>query len=184
MTKESKQLITIEKQQFINRCWGNDNKHSGLKEPLKTITTTNKHQLGTIEKQQFINQTYRTTYNHTSLKEPLKTIMTNNRHQVITVEKQQFIATYFGNSGGHSLNKPLGTITTEQKHALTTIITNENFDIKVRFLTPYELGDITGFPKEYHWYGSKKLQMWMIGNAVPILMSKALIEQIKKEFNN
>jgi len=183
-TKESKQLVTVEKKQFINQCWGNDYNHSGIKEPLKTITTTNKHQLVTIEKQQFLTQYYGRDNANQNLKEPIRTITTWNTHRLVTVEKQQFISTYFGKSGAHSLDKPLGTITTEPKHALTTVLANGDFDIKVRFLTPAELGDITGFPKNYQWYGSNRLRIWMIGNAVPIPMAKALIEQIKIEFIN
>ena len=182
--KESKQLVTIEKQQFINQCWGNDYNHTNIKEPLKTITTTNKHQLVTVEKQQFLGQYYGRDNAHQNIKEPLRTITTWNSHRLITVEKQQFISTYFENSKTHSLKKLLGTITTQPKHALTTVMTNEDFDIKVRFLTPEELGGITGFPKNYAWYGSKRLQVWMIGNAVPIPMAKALIEQTKIEFTN
>ena len=183
-TKDRHALVTLEKEQFINQCWGNDYNHTNIKEPLKTITTTNKHQLVTVEKQQFLGQYYGRDNAHQNIKEPLRTITTWNSHRLITVEKQQFISTYFGKSQGHSLKKPLGTITTQPKHALTTIMANGDFDIKVRFLTPEELGGITGFPKNYVWYGSKRLQVWMIGNAVPIPMAKALIQRIKTEFTN
>jgi len=181
-TKESKQLVTIEKKQFINQCWGNDYNHTGLKEPLKTITTSNKHQLVTIEKQQFLTQYYGRDNANQNINEPIKTITTWNSQQLITIEKKQFISTYFGNSGGHSLEKPLGTLTTKPKHALTTILANGDFDIKIRFLTPKELADITGFPNSYKWYGSKAYQIWMIGNAVPILMAKAIICSIVKTY--
>jgi len=182
-TKDRHMLVTLEKEQFVSdHIWGISDQN--INKPLNTICTKESKQLVTIEKRQFINQCYGNDYNHTGLEEPLKTIMTTNKHQLVTIEKKQFISTYYGNSGGHSLDKPLGTITTERKHALTTVIANGDFDIKIRFLTPDELGDITGFPKGYHWYGSKRLQTWMIGNAVPILMAKAIINQIKLEFEN
>lgn len=157
-----------------------------MKEPLKTITTTNKHQLVTIEKKNFIiDQTYSNDKSKLkSINEPLNTITTQQRHQLVTIEKKQFISTYFGNSGAHSLDKPLGTLTSKPKHALTTILANGDFDIKIRFLTPKELAGITGFPENYKWYGSKAYQIWMIGNAVPVLMAKAIIEQIKIQFQN
>lgn len=48
-------------------------------------------------------------------------------------------------------------------------------------ITPEELADITGFPKSYQWYGTRKDKMKMIGNAVPPVLSKVLIEA---NFNN
>jgi C-5 cytosine-specific DNA methylase len=61
---------------------------------------------------------------------------------------------------------------------------NGSFDIRLRFLTPDELADITGFPKDYRWFGSNKFKTWMIGNAVPILLSKVIIYETKQNYDS
>ena len=54
----------------------------------------------------------------------------------------------------------------------------------MRFLTPEELGKITGFPDGYFnkLKVSKKLQVKMIGNAAPVNLAKSVIEPVAAEF--
>ena len=77
--------------------------------------------------------------------------------------------------GGYS---PLPTITTSSnKQALVTLL--DGFDIKMRFLEPEELASITGFPDGYFDKApTKKQKVWLIGNAVPTIMSQRLIETL------
>jgi hypothetical protein len=101
-------------------------------------------------------------------------------------EKYQFITKYFSgvpHQKNDSIDKPLSTILTVNRHALATLLMNGNFDIRLRFLTPKELADITGFPEDYQWYGSNKFKTWMIGNAVPILLAKVIINETKKNYD-
>ena len=189
-TKDRHALI-----QFVQQHYGRDNAFSSLETPLPTITTSNRHSLITT---QFLTE-YKGNSKTRSLDQPLSAITGKPYHGLTTISinekveynknKFQFITKYFSSlnnleSQNSSLNEPLHTIMTSNKHALVSIILNDNFDIKLRFLTPKELADITGFPENYKWYGSNKFKVWMIGNAVPVLMAKAIVNEMKTCYNN
>jgi len=54
-------------------------------------------------------------------------------------------------------------------------------DKDIRMLTPEEAAAIQTFPKEYKFYGSKRVVYTQIGNAVPAGLAKAIAEEIKKK---
>ena len=183
----------------IMQYYGSGYNGQSLEKPLNTVTTKDRHALINFlcekEKKHFISDHIWGSQNQ-SIEKPLNTICTKESKQLITVdkhenihkeEKYQFITKFFGGSGNpnqySSLDKPLGTILTNDKNALVTMIINYDFDVKLRFLTPKELADITGFPEDYKWYGSKKFITWMVGNAVPIELSKSIIHSIKSEYD-
>lgn len=53
-------------------------------------------------------------------------------------------------------------------------------DNEIRMLTPEEVAAIQTFPPDYKWTGSKRDRYTKIGNAVPCLLAKAVVEEIKK----
>jgi DNA (cytosine-5)-methyltransferase 1 len=189
-------LATVENNQFITEYYGRDTAVNSIEDPLRTITTASRHALTTVglEKKQFVSDHIWGSANQ-SIEKPLNTVCTKESKQLITVkdadkkhqeEKYQFITKYFSGvpwQKNDSIDAPLSTITTVNRHALATLLMNGSFDIRLRFLTPDELADITGFPKDYRWFGSNKFKTWMIGNAVPILLAKAIINETKKNYD-
>ena len=54
-------------------------------------------------------------------------------------------------------------------------------DVGFRMLQPNELAAATGFPSDYKFIGTKVETVKQIGNAVPPVFAKALLETILKE---
>lgn len=189
-------LASVESDQFITEFYGRDSAINSLEDPLRTITTSNRHALTTVEleKKQFVSDHIWGSSNQ-SVDKPLNTVCTKESKQLVSVEhkdgehleeKHQFITKYFSGvpwQKNDSVEKPLSTITTVNRHALAILLINGSFDIRLRFLTPKELADITGFPEDYKWYGSNKFKTWMIGNAVPIELAKVVINETKKNYD-
>jgi site-specific DNA-cytosine methylase len=191
LTRETKQLITVEKLQFLSDYYGRENTAHSLDGPSNTITTQNSKHLVTINKNQFIAAQYNSNgnpeANTKSIDDPL--------NSVTTEEKMQFITAYFSSSGNQhsqnqSIEQPLNTITTSgTHHALVSAFTNGNidFDIKMRFLDPEELAQISSFPKGYFTNKqlglSRKQQTKLIGNAVPSEWARLIIQPMVKTLN-
>ncbi len=186
-------LISLEKQQFITKYYSGGGQNSSIDKPLGSILATNHHALVSLDDNlHFISDHVWGAANQ-SIEKPLNTICTKESKQLATIkagepehlkEKRQFITKYFSREPfNESIDKPLGTIMCEKKHALVTMLMNGEFDIKMRFLTTDELADITGFPKDYKWYGSNVFKMWMIGNAVPVELAAAVIGEIKIQYH-
>lgn len=112
------------------------------------------------------------------------------------VQVAAFLVKYYGNeTDAHSLDKPIGTVTTLERFAVITVtidaVTFVLVDIGMRMLTPRELANAQGFPRDYVldpvcWYetdgGNRKYgplpkshQIAKIGNSVCPAMSEALV---------
>ena len=68
------------------------------------------------------------------------------------------LAYYGGEEGGRSLDAPLGTVTTHDRHALVD-------GDRMRMLLPTESRAAMGFPAGYHLPADPKLATFMLGNA-------------------
>jgi len=79
------------------------------------------------------------------------------------------IAMYGNETGGRDLRKPLGTVTTCNKHALVEGNT-------MRMLNLEEIRKAMGFPADYRLPPEKTKAMKMLGNAVCPPVAKAVIE--------
>lgn len=95
-----------------------------------------------------------------------------------------WITKYYGQGSGQSLNEPLHTITTKDRFALTTVLTNGQrvIDIGLRMLKPHELYKAQGFPSKYkfsEYTGGRKIpqyeQVRRVGNSVPPPFAEALV---------
>lgn len=187
LTWQTKQLVTVDKLEFISdSTFADDSKNFNVDEPCSTLTSQQRHQL---VKANFLSAQYnsngRPESNNLSLDNPFWSITTK--------EKFQFISAYFNSSGkpetqNQSLDSPLNCITTgANKQALITAMKNGllDFDIKVRFLEPEELGQISTFPEGYFTNPklklSKKNAVKLIGNAVPPMWGKKIIEPVIQE---
>lgn len=84
-----------------------------------------------------------------------------------------FIDTAYGSERtGHSIHKPIGTITTVNKHSLV-------MGDKVRALTIQELAAAQTFPDDYIWPKGKTITKSMIGNAVPPVAAYHILSALK-----
>jgi DNA (cytosine-5)-methyltransferase 1 len=210
LTRQTKQLVTVEKQ-FLGDYYGRFNTAHSLDGPANTITTENsKHLVSTHFISHQYNSNGNPVANNQSIDEPLNAITSEQKQQFIshhfgngnnqsmddpmnsitTKEKIQFITAYYSSSGkqgsqNQSIDSPLGTITTgTNKQALISAIESGefDFDIRMRFLDPEELGLISTFPERYFTDPllklTKKEQTKLIGNAVPPEWAKLMIEPV------
>lgn len=158
-----------------------DARGQALKEPIKTIDTSNRYGLVTA----FITKFYKTGVGQ-CCGEPLHTITTSPGHfGLISV----FLIKYYGTGCSQELSSPLGTITTKDRFGLVNIVTDidgEKYilkDIFLRMLKPEELKLMQGFPEDYiidrdykwHLYPIKE-QVARIGNSVVPIMAQKLVE--------
>ncbi|WP_342512278.1 DNA cytosine methyltransferase [Sporosarcina sp. FSL K6-1522] len=109
-----------------------------------------------------------------ALDTPLHTITAGgNRFALVYA----FLTKYYGQSTAQGLYEPLHTITTKDRFALTTCITNgkQITDIGLRMLQPHELFKGQGFPESYQHPGTKAEQIKRVGNSVPPPFADALV---------
>lgn len=159
---------------------------SGANKPLDTVTAKDHNSLVTTH-----ILTMRNNMDGQPIDEPLTTISCSGAHHA---EVQAFLVKYFSSGTAHSVHKPLDTVTTKDRFALVTIHGEEYIitDIKMRMLTPRELFNAQGFPKDYiidrDYEGkpySKSNQVARCGNAVtppvPAALVRANLAEICKE---
>ncbi len=90
------------------------------------------------------------------------------------VHGQRFISSYYGNErGGRSINRPIGTITTRDRHA---IIDGD----RMRMLSAQECRAAMGFPAGYQLPNQHRLAVHMLGNAVCPPVARDVIEAIRR----
>lgn len=204
VTKDRHALIQLEKIQFVQDHCHNDS-YCKVNEPLNPILTWESKHLITVEKQ-FVADYYSRDDTAHSLERPANTIRCENSKHLVST-KAQFISKQYNSNGNpaannQSINEPIGTLTTEEKiqfitayfstndpllgdkQALITALRNGEFDfeIKMRFLDPEEMAQISTFPKGYFTNKLLKLtrkeQTRLIGNAVPPEWAKMMIEPV------
>ncbi|MWG36222.1 DNA cytosine methyltransferase [Halomarina oriensis] len=107
---------------------------------------------------------------------PLHTVTAKNHDGHLV---SPFLVEYYGNSDTASLSDPVPTVTTKDRHALCVPeLSPWGLDLRYRMLQPDELAAAQGFPPEYEFVGNKGETTEQIGNAVPVNMAKALIENV------
>lgn len=167
--------------QYHSETKAGDSRGQTLKEPIKTIDTSNRYGLVTA----FITKFYKSGIGQ-GCDEPLHTITTSPGHFGLV---SAFLIKYYGTGCGQKLNEPLATITTKDRFGLVnTILDIEGEklilkDIFLRMLKPEELKLMQGFPKDYiidrdiNWkpYPIKE-QVARIGNSVVPIMAQKLVE--------
>ncbi len=85
---------------------------------------------------------------------------------------ERFVFSYYGNTkGGRSISRPIGTVTTKDRWALV------NGD-HMRMMSVYEGRLAMGFPPSYSLTGDHKVDMKMLGNAIPPPMAEQAIRQV------
>ncbi len=114
-----------------------------LKRPIMTLDTSNRYALI----MPYI-ETLRNNMTGQSVKEPITTISCKDHHELVYA----YLIKYYGGSRtAHDVREPIDTLTTKDRFALITVYGEKYFieDIKMRFLAPREMYDMTGFPGDY-----------------------------------
>lgn len=89
------------------------------------------------------------------------------------VHGDRFISSYYGNErGGRSISRPIGTITTRDRHA---IIDGD----RMRMLSVQEARAAMSFPQSYLLPDQQRLAMHMLGNAVAPLVARDVIQAVR-----
>lgn len=90
------------------------------------------------------------------------------------VHGDRFISSYYGNErGGRSLRRPVGTITTRDRHA---IIDGD----RMRMFSAQECRAAMGFPADYKLPAQHRLAVHMLGNAVVPKVACDVIQSIAR----
>ncbi|MFC3107394.1 DNA cytosine methyltransferase [Undibacterium arcticum] len=90
------------------------------------------------------------------------------------IHGHRFISSYYGNErGGRSLNRPVGTVTTRDRHA---IIDGD----RMRMFSAQECRAAMGFPTDYQLPAQHRLAVHMLGNAVCPPVARDVINALKE----
>jgi DNA (cytosine-5)-methyltransferase 1 len=112
-----------------------------------------------------------------SLTMPCPTVTAHAPHLYLA---EPFIVHYYGTGVPSSVDQPLRTVTTKERHGLAMPVIERNgerylLDIRFRMLQPHELALAQGFHPTYRFAGTKTDQVRQIGNAVPRRLARALV---------
>jgi len=129
---------------FISKYYGRDNVAAGVDKPLPTVTAIDHNAVCAVAVTQF---------NHYSVGQevtkPLNTMTAQTNH---FGEVCAFLVKYYGN-GDNAVpcDKPAPTVTAKDRMGLVTVRGQDYqiVDIGLRMLTPRELFNAQGFPKDY-----------------------------------
>lgn len=117
--------------------------------------------------------------NASDIDAPLPTQTAGAQHMYLA---EPYLVKYNNNGGAHSVDAPMPTITTKDRVALVSpeVVgqgeTVAMLDIRFRMLTPEELARAMSFPEDYRFTGNRSDKVRQIGNAVPVMLSRALCE--------
>lgn len=169
---------------FISKYYGGDNVAAGVDKPLPTVTAIDHNAVCAVAVTQF---------NHYSVGQevtkPLNTMTAQTNH---FGEVCAFLVKYYGN-GDNAVpcDKPAPTVTAKDRMGLVTVRGQyyQIVDIGLRMLTPRELFNAQGFPKDYiidvdadgNPY-PKSEQVARCGNAVCPPITTALVRANLPEF--
>lgn len=175
---------------FISKYYGGDNVASAAEKPLPTVTAIDHNSLCAVAITQFNNHTV-----GQEVTRPLnsETAQSNHFGEVCT-----FLVKYYGNGeNAVPCNAPAPTITAKDRMGLVTVKGQDYqiVDIGLRMLTPRELFNAQGFPKDYiidvDADGKpypKSEQVARCGNAVcppiPTALVKANLPELCEEDND
>jgi DNA (cytosine-5)-methyltransferase 1 len=157
----------------IDHKGGNGHTCRSTDEPLTSVTTKQRH---AVCQPFLIGQ--QSGAAPRSVDEPSPTVATAGAISLV----QPYLVKFYGNEeGGHSLDVPLGTVTTKDRYGLcqpVVEIDGEQYlvDILFRMLKPKELALAQGFPADYEFTGNISQVVKQIGNAVPKNLAKAIVK--------
>lgn len=129
---------------FISKYYGGDNVSAGVDKPLPTVTAIDHNAMCAVAVTQF---------NHNSVgQEVTKPLNGMTAHTNHFGEVCAFLVKYYGNGDNAvTCDKPAPTVTAKDRMGLVTVRGQDYqiVDIGLRMLTPRELFNAQGFPKDY-----------------------------------
>ena len=129
---------------FISKYYGGDNVAAGADKPLPTVTAIDHNAVCAVSVTQFNNHC-----DGQPVDKPLNTLTAQTNH---FGEVCAFLVKYYGN-GDNAVpcDKPAPTVTAKDRMGLVTVRGQDYqiVDIGLRMLTPRELFNAQGFPKDY-----------------------------------
>lgn len=179
---QSQKSVVTSKIKFISQQNNSNGKpeanNKSIDEPLGTICSQEKNQLISA----YFNSDNKPETQNQSLEQPLNAITTGTNKSAL-VTGNLIDAYYTSEHAVHDVDTPLPTIRTSGSLALHSLSADElDFDIKMRFLTPEELGRVSTFPEGYFTNKvlriSVKDQTKLIGNAVPPEWARIIIQPV------
>ena len=130
LTRQTKQLITVEKHIVMDDNYNRDNVCNSIEKPLNTIVSGGSKRLISVSAQ-FISKYYSGDQTHAaSIEQPLPTVTTKDHNTLITT-KAQFISSQYNSNGNPGANNsdiesPLPSCTTKEKFQFITAYFNSS----------------------------------------------------------
>lgn len=153
---------------------GKDNRSHSLKKPMPTVTSVDAW--GVV--QPFIlglSQTGANSARVRSVDEPMSTVMTKEDFALC----EPFVLGQQSCAAPRSVDKPIPTVAGAGAIALVQPkINGQVLDIHFRMLKPKELARAMSFDDSYQFAGNREAQVKQIGNAVPVMLAKALCKEL------
>ena len=114
-----------------------------------------------------------------SLDLPVPAITASGTHMALCEPCDPVIVKFYGSSDAAPITEPLPTVTAKDRFGLVECAGS---DIKFRMFRPHELAAAMGFSDDYRFAGNNADQVRLIGNAVPVHLSKALCSELVRPY--
>ncbi|MBX6391392.1 MAG: DNA cytosine methyltransferase [Frankia sp.] len=119
----------------------------------------------------------------TPIRQPAGTVAAAGNHHGLVTPPGALLVPYYGTGVARPVDRPAGTVTTRDRHALVTrpvtAVTDDEVDAcRFRMLRPAEVLAAMAFPRHYLMRGTKTDQVRMAGNAVTPPAARLLAERV------
>lgn len=119
-------------------------------------------------------------YRVRSIEKPLSTIVGGGNHQSLVIAPS-WLLSYYHNGCLSSVDEPVSTVTTLERHALVTgdkgSIPTRAEDCGFRMLDPHEIQAAMAFPRDYVVTGTREEKVKQLGNAVTPPVMQLLVSR-------
>lgn len=113
-----------------------------------------------------------------SIEQPMSTIVGNGNHQSLIIPPA-WLLSYYHNGSLTTIDEPVPTVTTLERHALVTTTSERPHveDCGFRMLEPHEIQAAMAFPRNYVVTGTRREKVKQLGNAVTPPVMELLVSR-------